>query len=248
MRYLPLLICFVLSYSLSSCEKEPSSEPIDPETMDKVWMKLHIPDQQRGVSAIYGNIDDTLVVATMYKIYLTTDQGKSWQLVMDAKQGISGFAMVEDELVALGAFTFAEESAQMALLHSADHGKTWTDHGKFDYNVYDALHVARKRVELAEDHYYRIAPGAALVDQETGQELARPDEIRRLRDGFEGPVYFPTARRMNYLYLDDNDRLYVGTEGTRFEWDVAGDTRTFPTHTDSAFLYISRGPIGEGIF
>ncbi len=242
MRYLPFFCCILLC-GLSACKKTPSTEPIDPETLDEVWTKLAIPGQQRGVSAIYGNIDDTLVVATMYKIYLTTDQGNSWQLVMDAGRGISGFARVEGELTALDTFTDGEETARTPFLYSTDHGKAWATEGKFDYRVYDNIKINRKRVLLTDDLYYRITPGVVLVNESTGEELARPDEIHRPRDGGEYAIYFPSARRMNCLYLDDNQRLYVGTEGTRFVWSIAGNTRTFPTHTDLAFIYISRKPV-----
>lgn len=61
MKYLPFFCC-VLLCGLSACKKIPAAEPIDPETLDELWTKLAIPGQQRGVSAIYGNIDDTLVV------------------------------------------------------------------------------------------------------------------------------------------------------------------------------------------
>ncbi|WP_353184097.1 hypothetical protein [Parapedobacter lycopersici] len=228
----------------SACKKIPAAEPIDPETLDELWTKLAIPGQQRGVSAIYGNIDDTLVVATMYMIYLTTDQGNSWQLVVDAGRGISGFARVEGELNALDAFTDGEATARTPFLYSTDHGKTWTTHGKFDGEVYDNIKINRKRVLLTEDQYYWITPSVAPVDESTGEELAHPDEIHRHRDGGEYAIYFPSARRMNYLYLDNYQRLYVGTEGTRFVWSTAGNNRTFPTHTDSAFIYIGRKPVG----
>jgi len=65
---------------------------------------LSIPGQLRGTSAIYGNIDDTLVVATMYKIYMTTDKGASWQMVNDAGFGIPSFSMYQGELMALSNF------------------------------------------------------------------------------------------------------------------------------------------------
>ena len=102
-----LLIVCSLGIFFSSCQKDPSSEPkdlIDIETTDTTWTKLSIPGQLRGTSAIYGNIDDTLVVATTYKIYITTDKGASWQMVSDAGLGIPSFSMYQGELMALNNF------------------------------------------------------------------------------------------------------------------------------------------------
>ena len=103
----PLLFVCAIGLLFSSCQKDGPSEQkdlIDIETRDAAWTKLSIPGQLRGTSAIYGNIDDTLVVATMYKIYMTTDKGASWQMVNDAGLGIPSFSMYKGELMALSNF------------------------------------------------------------------------------------------------------------------------------------------------
>ncbi|RQP13589.1 MAG: hypothetical protein EAS52_19215 [Parapedobacter sp.] len=246
MKYL-FLIGVILLIGLSACKKERPSNPVDVETLDEAWMKLSLTGQQRGVSAIYGSIDDTLVVATMYRIYITTDRGASWQLVSEANVGISGFYMVDGELCAFSTFRFEgeDEFATTPFLYSVDHGRTWSSNRKFGYQVYDTIRRIRDRVSVEGEGYYRIDNNLQLTDNSGMSFVHGPNSIIKGREGFEESVYFPFKRYLNYLHLDGSGRLYAGAESTRFEAVVEGNVRIFPAHSDSAILYVSRKPIGE---
>lgn len=239
----PLLFVCALSLFFSSCQKDGPSEQkdlIDIETRDATWTKLSIPGQLRGTSAIYGNIDDTLVVATMYKIYMTTDKGVSWQMVNDAGFGIPSFSMYQGELMALSNF---QDHSTSPTLFSLDQGKNWSRKGKYGYEVYDKIQVNRKETKISENESYKIIPQPKeIIDKEYGRPLMQPDKLVRVTDKGEQLLDFPFRRRLNYIYHDKKNRLYIGAEGTRFEWSVKGNKRTYPTSTDTAIIYISKLP------
>lgn len=240
----PLLFVCAIGLLFSSCQKDGPSEQkdlIDIETRDATWTKLSIPGQLRGTSAIYGNIDDTLVVATMYKIYMTTDKGVSWQMVNDAGFGIPSFSMYQGELMALSNF---QDHSTSPTLFSLDQGKNWSRKGKYGYEVYDKIRVNRKETKISEKESYKIVPQPKeIIDKEYGRPLAQPDKLARVTDRGEQLLDFPFRRRLNYIYHDKKNRLYIGAEGTRFEWTVKGNERTYPTSTDTAIIYISKLPI-----
>ncbi len=236
-----LFIC-ILGLFISSCQKDHSEgSPIDMETKDTAWTKLIIPGQHRGASAIYGNIDDTLVVATTYKIYITTDRGASWEMVSNAGTGIPGFSIYQGELMALSNFN---DYSTTPFLFSLDHGKNWSGKRKYGYEVYDKIHVNRKETKISENESYKIVPQPKeIIDEEYGRPLAQPDKLIRVTDRGEHELPFPFRRQLNYIYHDKKNRLYIGAEGTRFEWTVKGNERTYPTSTDTAIIYISKRPL-----
>ncbi len=245
MRYTLLLSSCLFAAVFSSCKKEANEIPVDPETMDAVWMKISIPEQQRGVSAIYGSIDDTLVVATMYNIYITTDQGTSWELVHESKTGISGFSMVDGELCALSSFgqNVEYESAFSPMLYSLDCGKTWTSERKFDYQVYDQIRRIRDHVTLENGMFFRI-DNNLKPEGNTGMSFVHgPNKLFKGIDGTETQVYFPFKRYLNYLHLDANERLYIGADGSRFEGEEEKFVHTSDDNT--ALIYFSREPVSQ---
>ena len=142
MKQVLFIVC--LSISLGSCSKSDNLiEIVDIESQDSTWMKLSIPSDGRGISAIHGSIDDTLIVATLFNIYITTDIGKSWKKVYEAGSGISGFSLYGGELMALGSFRGSgdEEFGAGPFLFSYDNGDTWSRQGRFTYEHYDTVRV-----------------------------------------------------------------------------------------------------------
>ena len=235
------VVFFALSIFLIACSKDDAApEKFDPETTDERWMKLSIPKQIRGVSAIYGDIDDTLVVATTYSIYLTADKGQTWEMVHDPKSGISGFHMHQGELMA---FSNMGEMAFLPAFFSMDYGKTWTGLRHFPEVDYDQFRRNRSEVAVSTEEYYKIEPQAdAITDEAYGRPLRQPDKLIRVVNDMPAEVYFPFRRDLNYIYMDAKKRLYIGAEGTEFEWHVNGNDRIYPTTTDKALIYISREP------
>lgn len=238
-----VLFCTLFALLLS-CKKADKSEPVDPETQDAVWIKLSIPKQIRGVSAIYGSIDDTLIVATTYTIYITIDQGRSWEMVNDPRIGISGFTKYRGELIALS--NFGGGYASGPLLYSLDQGKTWSRKGLYDYRIYNQIRQSRDTIAADGQLQFKIQSQPGKKDEENnGLPLWQPDLLVKVENGREGVIHFPFKRDLNYLHLDSKNRLYVGAEGIRFEWTEQNGKRVYPVSTDSALLYISRLSVNE---
>jgi len=237
------LVLFLFGLSLIvSCRKD-NVEKIETEVEDEFWIELRIPEQKKGVSAIYGSIEDTLVIATHNNIYQTTNQGKSWVNVYNTALGISGFSMFKGELLAHSNFG---DYASSPFLFSLDHGKTWSRKSKYDYLVYDQIRVSREVISINDQNQFKIKSQPDKInDEDYNRPLRQPDKLIQVYKGNETLVYFPYERDLNCLYLDVNHRIYIGAEGTQFAWSSKNNVRTYPTHTDAAIIYISKLPVGQ---
>lgn len=236
-------VLFLFGLSLIVSCKKDNPEKIETEVEDEFWIELSIPKQIKGISAIYGGIEDTLVVATYNKIYQTTNQGKSWENVYDTALGISGFSLYNGELMAHSNFG---DYASSPFLFSLDQGKTWSGKSKFDYSIYNQFRVSREVITVDDQKQFKIeSQPDEITDEHYNRPLKQPDKLIQLDKGNKTTVYFPYKRDLNCLYLDGNNRIYIGAEGTKFEWSVKNNVKTYPTLTDVAIIYISRLPIGQ---
>ena len=114
---------------LFSCSKENSSPKGEDLFNDPNWIKLEIPDN-REAHAIYGSIEDTLLVSTIYNTYQITDKGKTLnKLKKEFHQPIYGFIKSTDTLYALMANHLKDNNgfriASYAQNYSLDQGLTW---------------------------------------------------------------------------------------------------------------------------
>ncbi|MFD2598537.1 hypothetical protein ACFSQ3_06180 [Sphingobacterium corticis] len=242
MKKILLTVC--ASIFFASCQKSDDAiGMVDVESQDSVWMKLSIPTDGRGVSAIHGSIDDTLIVATMFNIYITTDIGKSWKKAIDAGLGIAGFSLYDGELMALGSFRGSgdKEFGERPFLFSYNNGDTWSRKGRFTYEHYDTVRVERDRVVHSDGITYRIDNNLKPIAGSTSL-LHGPNKLFRVSNDTEEELYFPSKRYFNYLHLDDKNRLYVGADGQRFE----GEEEKFVySASDSSLVYVSRQPVSD---
>ena len=235
-----LVILSVLIFGTTiSCKTEHSIEISDPEHNDENWMKLVIANKSRGVTAIYGNYEDTLIVATLGDIYMTIDKGKNWKHIFSGSLGISGFTEYKGELIAFSSFGI---TAHSPFLFSQNNGEAWSFKGKRDFLEYDTLETPRSKIEISKNLSffieYRYDGTNLQLDPITKLPLA--DQIYKIKNGEKTRFDLPVERRINCLYLDKRSRIYVGTEGTRFEYSIINNTKVYPTQTDSAILYISK--------
>lgn len=128
MKYIVLAGLSALLMGLSACHKE-SLEPSQPEYAD--WYALRAPEA-RDIEAVYGDLDETLVISTHFSIYQTKDQGKTWlKSNYSAHYGVEGFVMRNDTLLALtatlgGVGTPDASYATSASYYSIDKGATWS--------------------------------------------------------------------------------------------------------------------------
>lgn len=125
---LSMLLGLLMLNFIHSCKTDASDyKPQDPEWNNPNWLKLVLTGKQRGVTAIYGSYEDTLIVATSNDLYMTTDSGRSWKQVYGGSIGISGLSSFKRELIAFNSFG---NTARHPFLFSKDNGLTWSFEGK----------------------------------------------------------------------------------------------------------------------
>lgn len=242
---LSTLIALSMIFFGYSCKTEdPIISIVDSEMNDANWIKLILTGKTRGVSAIYGNYEDTLIVAVLGQIHMTTDKGVSWKEVYDrGSVGIAGISEYNGELVAFNSFG---EKARNPFLFSQDNGETWSLKGKMNIWEYDSLEAPRSEVKITENLRYFVEYRDDVVNgpkYDPVTKLPLPDQIFKVQEEEITPFDLPSKRRINCIVLDKKGRLNVGAEGTRFEYNIKGNTKTYPTQTDTAIVYISRKPV-----
>lgn len=237
-----VLLTFVFGHSCKT--DDPIISIVDTEMNDANWIKLILTGKTRGISAIYGNYEDTLIVAILDQIHMTTDKGMSWKKVYGGESvGISAISEYNGELIAFSSFG---KTARNPFLFSQDNGETWFSRGKMNLWEYDALEINRSEVKISENLRYFIEHRGGVANEtkyDPVTKLPLPDQIFKIQDEEITPFDLPNKRRINCIVLDKKGRLNVGAEGTRFEYNIKGNTRTYPTQTDTAIVYISRKPV-----
>ncbi|MEL6591731.1 MAG: hypothetical protein AAFQ68_16685 [Bacteroidota bacterium] len=200
------LLCLLL-LSLSACN---SFNLFDRQPQ---WELLRVPEAGT-VHDIAGDIEETLVVGGLDKIFLTEDQGESWQIVMEDVT-TRRFEMRGDSLYvfSLGDGTF----------YSLDMGQTWTESNEALIDEF------RFEVSLSNGDRYRWVADVTFPKE--------PDLIERTTDGTNWENVFPFMRYVYSLYADDQDRVYVGTSG--WDWnEEKGGFVVVPGRSDGLVYYV----------
>ncbi len=237
MKHIALAGLSTLLLSLIACHKE-EAEPSQPDYAD--WYALRAPET-RAIQAVYGDLDETLVISTSFNIYQTKDQGKTW-LASDysAHYGVEGFVMRNDTLLALtatlGGVGLPNASyATSASYYSVDKGATWlpyrnwTRKAAFDPKVLlnsatspagidYSIDVRRTPVSPASTSNYIETIG---VKSATGTQLTLPKD-----------------HNITSVYFDAKSRLYVTASaalcGRRENFAFCGE--------QNGVLYVSKKP------
>ncbi|MEL7534217.1 MAG: hypothetical protein AAFN10_23130 [Bacteroidota bacterium] len=180
-------LSLLLGLSLASCSS------INPFDRAPQWELLQVPEAGT-VYDIAGELSENLVVGGLGSIFLTQDQGETWQVVKEDFT-IRRFEMRGDSLFA---FSIGEGT-----FYSLDMGLNWveSEEALVDEFVFE--------VNLSNGQTYRIVPDITFPKQ--------PDTVERSRDGEEWEDVFPFQRYIYSIYADDQDRVYIGTNG--WVWD-----------------------------
>jgi hypothetical protein len=183
----------VLVLTLQSCKND--EDKVSPQSE---WEKIEFADQG-AIHSIYGSLEENLLIGTDRSITKLTDNGKSIKQVLQVKTPISSFLKDADTLYAISNFQD---------YYSVDNGDSWQESSK--------NFIPFKGRELKDSkgimyHHVAIPDG----------ELMTPSLILRSADnGTNWENIFPDKRYVFSTYLDNKDRLYVGT--INWEWDERG--------------------------
>jgi hypothetical protein len=221
--------------TLSACRKEEVEiEPGLPEYAD--WYAVRSPEG-RAIEAVYGDLDSTLVISTLFKIYQTKDRGKTWLTSnYNAAHAVEGFLMRNDTLLTLTATATGVGTAPgtsyatSPLDYSVDKGATWKPYRDWTRRAFEprvALSVATSPagVEYSIDELRTpVRPGSTSyyvetvgVKSSTGSKLTLPHDhvITSICFDTRARLYVTASaalcgRRENFAYCGKpNGILYV---------------------------------------
>lgn len=190
------LICVVF---LFSCKKEA----LEPQS-NYQWTKIVVP----GASTIYsmsGNIRDELIIGGLGEIRKTTDGGSIWSIVQDSVTAYE-LRKSQDTLFAIALY-----NPSYLDYYSLNNGSTWNSHND---KIFEDSRV--NSVTNSNGTIYKIV--------DPGTYPKQPDQVMKSSDGGSTWIdVFPYKRYIYSIYLDDDDRLYVGVNG----WDSDANTNSF---------------------
>jgi hypothetical protein len=223
----------VLATALFGCERDRKGD-ILPEYKD--WYALKAPETQ-SIQAVYGDIDGTVVIATLFNIYLTSDKGNTWRKAnYDSKSnhGLFGFVSVNDTLMVLdGRRTIEGDPIYYGtdpFYFSVDGGENW-QYFKKSLKVNLPLNV----LKTASGTSYTIKEVLTPKKNSTIDYYVETVGIET-SDGRE--LTLPYKHQIKSIYFDKKQRLYVAASapvcGTLEKFEYCGDQH--------GILYISKRP------
>ena len=230
-----VLIITAISFIIASCKKDNKS-PIVTNQEDPNWIKLEIPNGNVAY-AVAGNIDDTLLVTTYTKAYFTTDKGKTWQESKNFNGPIQGLYTNKDTVMSLlltgGLELEGTAKASVAEYYTLDMGKSWNRY--LDYQRAQNIIKPIGIVQSAQNKVtYELKYNTKPVSANSNAYTHGPTSI--LKDGKSLDIPFKV--RIENLYMDGNDRLYVAASGGVY--DQEKDTFIFKEGNTPAVVYVSR--------
>ena len=192
------LVCLIL---LFSCERDK----LEPQA-DFDWIQMDVPEAGT-IYSLSGNIDNELIVGGLGGIRKTSNRGLMWSIVHDSVTAYE-LRKKQDTLFAIALYNSSYQD-----YYSIDNGDTWE---LYSNKSLDDLRTST--VTSSNGTIYKI------VYSETYP--AQPDQLLKSSDGgFTWIDIFPYKRSLYLIYLDDDDRLYLGANG--WEWNES--TNSFDT-------------------
>ena len=223
---------------LSSCAKKEVPEA--PKVFDDPnWTRIEIANG-REAHAVYGNIDDTIMVSTLTEIYQTTDKGKTWLKTRVNNQPIYGFLAVKDTIFALQANSLKnklnEKLATFSQTFSLDKGFTWDWSAK--YNIPQERSDLYATVKLSDQTIIKLKENLEPINGSANSAYVLKSDIEIFRRGFSEILEVPFNNQLTNLHLDSAGRLYVSA--TRSIHDKKTGKYVSTEEDQPAIIYISK--------
>lgn len=199
---------FLLSLTFQACNSD------DDENMHEIeWQKMEFPDKG-SIYSIYGSLEDRLLLGTSQAIIMLTENGKVSREVLKLDGAIRGFEKLNDTLYAFAIFKSH---------YSVDEGETWKESAK----AFTPPSSQWKFRDSKGMLYYHVAL--------SNGELVTPSLIlRSIDNGTNWENIFPFKHYVYSMYIDSNDRLYLGING--WQWDGL----SFSGNSTTAILYYTK--------
>jgi hypothetical protein len=197
----------VLSLTFYACNSD--DDKITPEIQ---WEKIEFPDQG-AIYSVYGALEERLLLGTSRAIIMLTDNGEVSREVLPMDEPVSNFMEVNDTLYAISNFRNH---------YSIDEGETWK--------------VSTKGWTPSDQNEFRDSKGILYyhIAVPNGELITPSLILRSIDNGSNWENIFPFKHYVYSMYLDSNDRLYLGING--WEWDGL----SFSGTGNTAILYYKK--------
>jgi hypothetical protein len=244
MKPMKLFKTIAVMMVLSSCAKKELPE-VPPTFNDPNWIRIEIADG-REAHAVYGNIEDTLMVSTLTEIYQTTDKGKTWRKTKVNNQPIYGFLSVKDTVFALQSNSLLKNNLRMATFSqyfSLDKGFTWDWCIKYGiseqrFQEFATLYLEDQlKIKLKEN----IEPFNKNSDPWPGYVLK--SDIQIFKNGTSKILQVPFDNQINNLHVDKSGKLYVSAG--RAIHDKKTGKYLSAEKSEAAIIYISKKNVSQ---
>ncbi|GAB2556241.1 beta propeller repeat protein [Spirosoma aerophilum] len=238
------VICFLILVGIFSCKKT-ALDTIAPEYLD--WYTLKAPIDEE-IQAVWGDWDKTLLIATTFNVFRSTDQGKNWQQVDQHHQGLSGIVDHQDTLFVMTGVLNGSTTQIMANVskYSVDEGKTWQAYRK--YNPF----FDRPATSTVDPKLY-INPVTASTGTVYKINQVFLDGPTATSGRFETPgiitsdgrrIDLPQLHQLHSLYLDAQQRLYISGTDAVCGRGHSGEAFSFCNSKNGrGVVYVSRQPL-----
>ncbi|CAH0149702.1 hypothetical protein SRABI27_03300 [Pedobacter sp. Bi27] len=223
---------------LSSCAKKEVPE-VPPTFNNPNWTRIEIANG-REAHAVYGSIDDTLMVSTLTEIYQTTDKGKTWQKTKVNHQPIYGFLAVKDTIFALQSNSLrTKENLQLATFSqyfSLDKGFTWDWCSKF--NISEQRFQEFATVYLDDQVKVKLKENLEPIVGSSMSSYVLKSDIEVFKNGFSEILKVPFENQINNVHVDKSGKLYVSAG--RGIHDKKTGKYLSAEKSEAAIIYISK--------
>jgi len=234
-----LIKAIILAMILSSCGKEKL--PIEDSSTfnDPDWIRIEI-NNGKEAHAIFGNLDDTLVVSTLTSVYQTINKGKTWVETKVDRQPVYGFLIKTDTVFALSANSLKNQSNQTIATYSSyftlDNGSTWKNADQFKVSK-------NREQEYATVHpdnltTIKLKENLEPINGNSDASYVLKSNIEVIRNGSSRILSLPFNNQITNLYLDQQGRLYVSATSALHD-QVSGKYLDYEK-TQPAVVYISK--------
>ncbi|RZL13386.1 MAG: hypothetical protein EOO62_08270 [Hymenobacter sp.] len=239
-----LFLLSALGLVAGACQKKEVAPAADP-----TWLKLEIPTQYERdqVYAVTGDLDRTLLVSTTTGLYVTADQGKTWQRTRTVAEAVWGLLPRRDTIFALTSYRADSLNNKLTAVYAdyftADQGKTWAYTApRYSYEEYRTIRQPFGQVS-AGGNTYRVQDNWVPYGTGNSKVQRASDLVRTDAAGRQQVLRLPARTLLNNLSLDATNRLYVAASARQFDEATGEPTAVAAEKKNTAVLYVSRQPL-----
>jgi len=238
MKPMKLIKTIAVMMVLSSCAKKEVPD-VPPTFNDPNWTMIEIAGG-REAHAVYGDIDDTLMVSTLTEIYQSTDKGKTWRKTKVNNQPIYGFLSAKDTIFALQSNSFrTKDNLQLATFSqsfSLDKGFTWDWCSK--YHISEQRFQEFATIYLDNQQKIKLKENLEPIAGSSMSSYVLKSDIEVFKNGTSKILQVPFDNQINNLHVDKSGKLYVSAG--RSIHDKKTGRYLSAEKSQSAIIYISK--------